>query len=187
MKYKLSKSVDNNVKILVDDKLINFLEEHYAVPGLEEDPARVLAYLPDNTELFMAGTLGSSDVETSHWSYIDRSINDTVVCGISDDNLNAFTCIKRSNLFDDTVFTFIEDDKIGEIILVVDYNESVKDCSIIKVSIYPIVLKESDIGTVKIVKSIEDKNLYLVDEGGVVDISNFSHIAEYDPEKYEEA
>lgn len=186
MKYKLSKSVDNNVKILVDDNLINFLEKHYSVPGLEEDPARVLAYLPDNTELFMAGTLGSSDVETSHWSYIDRSINDTVVCGISDDNSNAFMCIKRSNLFDDTIFTFIEDDKIGEMILVVDYNESVKDCSITKVSIYPIVLKESDIGTVKIVKSIEDKNLYLVDEGGVVDISNFSHIADYDPEKYEE-
>lgn len=186
MKYKLSKSVDNNVKILVDDKLINFLEEHYAVPGLEEDPARVLAYLPGNTELFMAGTFGSPGVEISHCSYIDRSINDTVVCGISDDNSNAFMCIKRSNLFDDTVFIFREDDKIGEIILVVDYNESVKDCSIIKVSIYPIVLKESDIGTIKIVKSIDDKNLYLVNEGGVVDISNFSHIADYDPEKYEE-
>lgn len=185
MKYKLSKSVDNSVKMLVDDKLINFLEKHYAVTGLEEEPARVLSHLPGNTELFIAGTLGSSDVETSHCSYIDRSINDIAVCGISDDNSNAFMCIKRSNLFDDTVFTFREDDKIGEIILVVDYNEPVKDCSI-NVSIYPIVLKESDIGTVKIVKSIEDKNLYLVDKGGVVDISNFSHIADYDPEKYEE-
>lgn len=186
MKYKLSKSVDNNVKILVDDNLINFLEKHYTVTGLfEEDPARVLAHLPSNTELFMSKTLGSSDVEICHCSYIDRSINDIVVCGISDDNSGAFICIKRYNLFDDIVFTFREDDKVGEIILVVDHDESVKDC-IIRVSIYPIVLKESDIGTVKIVKSIEDKNLYLVDEGGIVDISNFSHIAEYYPEKYEE-
>ena len=185
MGYKLSKSVDNSVKILVDDILINFLEKHYAVTGLEEDPARVLAHLPGNTELFMSKTLGSSDVEICHCSYIDRSITDTVVCGISDDNSNAFICIKRSNLFDDTVFTFREYDKVGEIILVVDYNEPVKDC-IIRVSMYPIVLKESDIDTIRIVKSIEDKNLYLVDEGGVVDISDFSHIAEYDPEKYEE-
>lgn len=185
MKYKLSKSVDDSVKMLVDDELINFLEKHYSVTGLEEEPALALAHLPSNTELFMASTLGSSDVEISHSSYIDCSITDIAVCGISDDNSNAFICIKRFNLFDDTVFTFREDDKVGEIILVVDYNKPVKDC-IIRVSIYPIVLKESDIGTVKIVKSIEDKNLYLVDEGGVVDISDFSHIAEYDPEKYEE-
>ena len=190
MKYRISKSEDNKVKVLVDENLIKFLEEHYFPDGFSiNDPAKAISCLPNNTELYISRVSGSLDVVVLYLSTIDHEISTYIFASIDYDDKgkrSASITVRRGNIVDTLSYEYVDED-VGEIIIIVDYKPADFDeDSIIKVSIYPIVLKESDIGTVKIVKSIEDKNLYLVDEGGVVDISNFSHIADYDPEKYEE-
>lgn len=190
MKYRISKSEDNKVKVLVDENLIKFLEEHYFPDGFSiNDPAKAISCLPDNTELYISRVLGSLDVVVLYLSTIDHEISTYIFASIDYDDKgkrSASITVRRGNIVDTLSYEYVDED-VGEIIIIVDYKPADFDeDSIMRVAIYPIIIKESDIGTIKLIKSTDDETIYLVEHDNLYNIETLSKVSDHLPENYEE-
>lgn len=188
MKYRISKSEDNTIKVLVDENLIKFLEEHYLPDKINiDDPVKVLSHLPGNTELYMTSGLKSM-CDTSHLSIIDHEPGTYAFASIDyiGDKKMATITVRRGVIVDIYSYEY-NDDHIEEMIVIVDYTTADidEDC-IMKVKIYPILMRKCDIGNIKLIRSMDDNNIYLIEDGNLYDIERLEKTSDHLPENYEE-